>query len=258
MANKYVTVTNDSFKKITTTESYKLEYKLNPRKITLTETAAFLLRHISTPSVEGLLIVVNFKSEELNKLGLKSGSLKETLASYPGEWAFLRDGELIIQIDGEENIPLTPHELDSDVTRNGLTDASACEEYIYYEIDKTILEKICTAHSVMMQLSGSRASWTIDGHDFIFMAKTFWNGFYDGKKYSEEIQHSVDVENKREEIKRKGCMIEVGIFIIYLIMFFALDLENNDSAFANIVIFILLAAFIAVAVLRRKKAKEIQ
>ena len=100
MANKYVTVTNDSFKKITTTESYKLEYKLNPRRITLTETAAFLLRHISTPSVEGLLIVVNFKSEELNKLGLKSGSLKETLASYPGEGAFLRDGELIIQIDG--------------------------------------------------------------------------------------------------------------------------------------------------------------
>jgi hypothetical protein len=258
MANNYVTETKDSFKGKTTVESYKLNYQLNPRKLTLSENADFSIRHVSTPTIEGLLIDVHFRSSELNKSGIKSGSLSRGLASYAGEWAFLRNGELIIQIDGKENIPLTPHESDSDVTTNGLTNASACEELVWYEIDKDILSRICNAKSVMMQLSGSKGSWTIDGYDFIFLAKTFWNGFYDSSMYTEEIQHSEDVSAQREAIKKKGCMIEIAIAVLYLILFYALDFENNESTFNTIVIFILLAAFITVAVVRRKKANKIQ
>ena len=258
MTNKYVTEKKDSFKNITTIESYELNYQLSPRKLTLTENAVFNFRHVSTPTIEGLLIDVHFRSSELNKTGIKSGSLSRGLASYAGEWAFLRNGELIIQIDGKENIPLTPHESDSDVTTNSLTNASACEELVWYEIDQEILSKICNAKSVMMQLSGSKGSWTLDGHDFIFLAKTFWNGFYDSSMYTDEIQHSESVSAQREDIKKKGCMIEIAIAVEYVILFFALDFENNDSTFNSIIIFILLASFITVAVVRRKKANRIQ
>lgn len=258
MANQYITKTKDTFKNKSTVESYKLTYKLDARRLTLMEIAEFNLRYVSTPEIEGLLIDVHFKSSEANTLGIKSGSLSRALADYPGEWAFLRNGELILQINGTENIPLTPHESDSDVTTTSITNSSACEELVWYEIDKDILEKICNAHTLMMQLSGGKGVWTLDGQDFIFLAKTFWNGFYDPSKYTDEIHHSETVEEQRAAINKKGCLIEIGIFILYLILFFALDLENNESPFATFVIFLLLVAFIAVAVIRRKRANRIQ
>ena len=258
MTNNYVTVSKDTFKNVTTSESYKLNFNLSPRKLTLTENADFNFRHVLTPDVEALLIDVHFMSSELNKLAIKRGSLSGALASYPGEWALLRNGELILQINGNENIPLKAHSSDSEVTTNGLTNASACEELVWYEIDKSILEKICKASSVMMQLSGSRGSWTLDGNDIIFMAKAFWNGVYDPKMYVDDIQHSDSVNEKREKIKRKGCLIEIAIAVVYLILFYALDFEDNDSDIVKIVILVLLAAFIYVAVKRRKMAKNIE
>lgn len=258
MANNYVTVSKDTFKNVTTKESFKLNYKLSPRKITLTENADFSFRQVITPNVEALLIDVHFMSSELNKLAIKSGSLAGALASYPGEWAFLRNGELILQINGYENIQLVAHSSDSDVTTNGLTNASACEELVWYEIDKDILEKICKADSVKMQLSGSKGVWELEGNDFIFMAKTFWNGVYDSGMYADEIQQSESVNKKREEIKRKGCMMEIVIVIIFYILFYALDMSNNDSWFNSIIVLLLLASLIYVAVKRRKKANEIK
>ena len=55
MANNYVTETKDSFKGKTTVESYKLNYQLNPRKLTLSENADFSIRHVSTPTIEGTI-----------------------------------------------------------------------------------------------------------------------------------------------------------------------------------------------------------
>ena len=260
MANQYVTIKNDSFQKITTAESTQIQYYLPGRKLTLTETASFNFRHVSAePSVEALLIDVHFSSSELNKLGIKSGSLKSAIASYAGEWAFLREGKLIIQLNGNENISLIPHESDSDVTRNGLTDASACEELCYYEIDKTILEKICEAKTLKMQLSGGRAKWTIEGNDLIFLAKAFYNGFYDKNRYADEIKHADDVQAQRDAIKKKGCAIELISVFIYVILFFAFDLEHNDDgALVAISMIFALVIPITVAIIRRKKAKEIK
>lgn len=259
MANQYVTIKNDSFQKITTAESTQIQYKLPGRKLTLTETASFNFRHVSAePSVDALLIDVHFSSSELNKLGIKSGSLKSAIASYAGEWAFLREGQLIIQLNGDENITLIPHESDSDVTRDGITDASACEELCYYKIDKAILEKICEAKTLRMQLSGGRAKWIIEGNDMIFLAKAFYNGFYDKNKYSNEIEHAVDVQAKRDAIKKKGCAIELISFAIYIILFFALDLENNDNGLLMAIAMIFaLVIPITVAIIRRKKANEV-
>lgn len=260
MANQYVTIKKDSFQNITTAESTQIRYELPGRKLTLTETATFNFRHVSAePSIDALLIDVHFTSSELNKLGIKSGSIKSALASYAGEWAFLREGKLIIQLNGNENITLSPRESDSDVTKNGITDASACEELCYYEIDKTILEKICEARSLRMQLSGGRAKWTIEGEDLIFLAKAFYNGVYDQNKYANEIDHATDVQAQRDAIKKKGCAIELISFAIYIILFFALDLENNDNGLLTAIALIFaLVIPITVAIIRRKKANAIQ
>lgn len=260
MANQYVSVHHDSFKNKTTAESYQLEYKLDARRLLLTETAKFNFRHVSCePDLDALLIDVHFKSIEANRGAIRSGSLKDSLATYPGEWAFLRNGQLIIQINGVENIPLQAHESASDVTTEGITNASACEELVYYEIDRGILEKICKAKSVMMQLSGSAGQWTLDGSDMIFLAKVFYNGFYDESMYADEISHAANVQAQRDAIKKKGCAIEAISFIIYIILFFAFDLENNDNGFLMAIAMIFaLVIPITVAIVRRKKANNIK
>lgn len=260
MGNQYVTITNDSFQNKMTAESGKIEYTLPPRKLTLTETAWINFRYVKAgPSTEALLMDVHFRSTEMNKLGVKRGSVRAALATYPGDWAFLRNGQLIVQINGKENIKLPPIAGDSDVTQNSITDASACEELCYYEIDKATLEKICEAKSVRMQLSGSAARWTLEGDQLIFMAKAFYNGFYDENKYAQEINHAIDVQARRDAIKKKGCLIELISFGIYIVLFFVLDLENNSEGLpiAIAMIFALVIP-ITVAIIRRKKANQIQ
>lgn len=259
MANQYITVNKDSFRNKTVVESYELNYKLSPRKITLNENADFKLRYVSTPEIEALLIDVHFMSSEMNIAAIKSGSVKGALSSYAGEWAFLREGELIIQINGTENIMLKAHESDSDVATQSITNASACVEWVYYMIDKEILNKICTANSVRMQLSGGRGTWELEGSDFRFMARAFWNGFYDETMYADEISHTEDVSARREAIKKKGCLIEAISFGIYIILFFALDIENDDGGVLTAIAMIFaLVIPITVAILRRRMANKIQ
>lgn len=260
MANPYVSFHNDSFQNISTAESSAVQYQLPGRKLTLTETASFNFRHVQTESsIEGLLIDVHFSSSELNKLGVKSGSLKSALASFPGEWAFLRNGRLIIQLDGVENISLAPHESAADVTRTAITDSSACEELCYYEIDKDILEKICEAKSLRMQLSGGKAKWTIEGNELIFLAKAFYNGFYDQNKYANEIEHVVDVQAQKNAIRNKGCAIELLSFVVSFILFYVFGLQNNENDFFMLIVVIFMFVIpIAVAIIRRKKANAIK
>lgn len=263
MGNSYVTIQHDSFQNKTTAESYSLEYTLRPRTLALTEKAYFNLRHVSCePDVDALLIDVHFKSTATNpniQLDDPGSVILDGMKTYPGEWAFLRNGKLIIQIDGKENIHLTPHESDSDVTTNALTNGSACEELVWYEIDKDILSRICNAKSVRMQLSGSKGSWILDGHDVIFLAKAFWNGFYDSSMYKEEIQHSESVSDQRDAIKKKGCLIEIASFIIGLIIAsLTKDCKGNDFVYIGLpVIFIFFIPAI-VAAIRKIKASEIQ
>lgn len=249
MANNYVSVKHDSFKNKTTTQTYELEYNLAARRFKLTETAKFDIRHVSCePDIDALVIDVHFKSVEANT---SATSLKSAVRTYPGEWAFLRNGQLIIQINGLENIALDPYDCGSDVTTQNITDASACEELVYYEINREILEKICSANTLRMQLSGSAGSWTIEGGDMIFLAKAFYNGFYDETKYADELEHAQNVANAQSQIKKKGCLLEVISFIAGFILSVSLDDENIGILFMFIIP-------IAIGIIRRKKAKNVK
>ena len=261
MSNSYVTVYHDSFKNKTTTKSYTLNYKLNPRRSTMTETADINLRHVSCePDLDALLIDVHFKSVDANpqvKLDDLESVIRNAPRTYPGEWALLRNGQLIIQINNTENIGLDAIDSGSDVTTQDITRASACEEQVFYRIDKTILDKICTARTVRMQLSGSKASWELDGSDFIFMAKTFWNGFYDEKMYAEEITHVESVSQKQDQIKKKGCLLEILSVVIGFILVSLTESADNDFLYIVIpLIFIIIPVIIAV--IKRKRITKVQ
>lgn len=262
MSNSYVTVYHDSFKNKTTTKSYTLNYKLNPRRSTMTETADINLRHVSSePDLDALLIDVHFKSVDANphvKLDDLESVIRNAPRTYPGEWALLRNGQLIIQINNTENIGLDAIDSGSDVTTQDITRASACEEQVFYRIDKTILDKICTARTVRMQLSGSKASWELDGSDFIFMAKTFWNGFYDEKMYAEEITHVESVSQKQDQIKKKGCLLEILSVVIGFILVSLTESADNDFLYIVIPLIFIIIIPVIIAVIKRKRITKVQ
>lgn len=263
MANQYVTTTNDEFNNSTVTKSYALSYKLAPRRPTLTEMVEFTIRHVNVGTANGLYVDMVFNSAEADvqymAANIKQGSMldaaKSGLATLPGEWAFFREGEFIIKTD-DETIHLSPVANDSDVSHNGLTDTVVVAENCTYQISQEILHKICEGKNVRMQLNGGRGKWNLDGADFVLMAKAFYNGFYDKSKYNEELQHAQSVADRQAQIKKTGCMIEVVLAIIFCVISQFIDKWGEDLT--TTIGYILLLLIIAVAIIRRVKAKSVQ
>lgn len=223
MANQYVKQTHNEFNNSTITKSYEFTYKLSPRRPTLQENAVFNIRHVTLCTTNVLCIDVHFTSAEVDVRGIYYASeystkaaISNALSTYPGEWAFLREGNLIIKTD-DKTFYLEANAFDSDVTKQSFTNAMKCEEICYYRIDQDILYKICEGKNVRLQLNGGRASWVLDGTDFVLMAKAFYNGFYDSSKYNAELQHAQSVSDKKSQIKKIGCAIEILIAIIFFI-----------------------------------------
>ena len=244
--NRFVSVEHDSFENKTITRSTTLEYSLSARRLKLTETATFKFRQVKSPQYSFLLIDVHFTSKEAAKVystGLEG--LKEAAATNPGDWAFLREGKLSIKINDTDTIHLPAHESDSDVTRQSFTDAMACEEMCYYEIDKKILEKICEAKTIKMRLTGGRAQWELEGSDFRTLAQAFYNGCFDNTKYTGEVQHATDVETKKKTIKRTGCAIEIIAVFLFAVMCNVYKDNQDDHMFA-ISIFLIIAIVAAI------------
>lgn len=209
MANQYVSVKHDSFKNKTTTESYELTYKLPARRFSLNETVVLNLRHVSCPpDTDITLIDAHFKSVE-NHIGARS--ISDALSTSPGEWAFLRNGELIIQINGVENISLSVLGEDSDVTSGGIGSihSSACDELVWYQIDKEILKRVCDANTCMMQISGSAGCWTLEGDSFITMARAFYNGCFD------ETAYAADIQAAEANSSSGGCYVATAVYGSY-------------------------------------------
>lgn len=262
MTNQYVTQTHDEFKNTTVTRSYELTYSLPPRKPTLQEDAIFNIRHVTLGTTSVLCIDVHFASAEIDVQGIYYGAKYSTkaavsnaLSTYPGEWAFLREGNLVIKTDAE-TFTLKANALDSDVTKQSFTNAMNCEEICYYRINQDILYKICEGQNVRLQLNGGRASWTLKGEDFVLMAKAFYNGFYDSSKYNNELQHAQSVSDKKAQIKKKGCIIEVILAVVFCIL--AQYQDKWDDDVSATIAAILLLSIIAVAIVRRVMANKVQ
>ena len=238
MGNRFVAVTNDSFKNRTTAESITADYKLDARDLLLRETVTFNFRQISEPELNALVIDVHFVSSRANPKGSSLSTM-----THPGEWAFLRNGQLILRINDRENIPLTPHERDSNVSTTDIVGTTAVEEQLYYEIDKDILEKISSAETLQMQLSGGRACWTLDGSIVISIAKAMWDALYDNR-YAGEVEHLEKVSDEQGRIKKIGCLSMIVSAVIGFILVASIESEVGSVLGAVFVIVIPIIIFV--------------
>lgn len=252
MANQYITTSRDDFEKATITKSYELTYKLPARRLKLSENAMVQIRHVVMNEAESLFIDVHFRSVEANTTG---SSIKDAFATYPGEWAFLRDGTLNIITDkGTYN--LEAHEQDSDVTTQNITNGSAVEEWCCYYIDKDILYDICESKDLRIQLKGARGNWELGGADFSILAKAFYNGFYDSSLYNQELEQAQRIADRQAKIKKRGCLAEVVLGIAFIIPFFT-KAEVSEEPW-NTILTIILVSIIVIAGVRRILAARVK
>ena len=224
VGNKFVSVERDNFDDKTITRSTTLDYKLSGRKLTLTEGATFKFRHVKSSKYELLLIDVHFTSMESD---IRANSIKDAIATFPGEWAFLREGELAIRINEGETIHLPAHESDSDVTRESFTNASSVQEVCYYEINENILKKICDATSIKIRLTGGKGQWELEGDGFRTLAQAFYNGCFDNTKYADQVQHATDIDAQKKKIKKTGCIIEIIAGILFVWACYEFQYQKN-------------------------------
>jgi hypothetical protein len=136
-----------------------------------------------------------------------------------GDWMFLRNGNMIINIDGVENITLECHESNTEV---GVGYKNACMEVGFYQITKEQLKKVCDAKEVEVRISGGSSYHSIDnkpdqkytedsilpGDKFIFMCRAFYSGLYDESSYNSQIQAIIPIGTENDQVAGKGgCFI---------------------------------------------------
>jgi len=118
------------------------------------------LRHVKTPEIDSIVIDYSYTAND---------------------WIYLRNGKLIVNLDGVENIELTPHESDTDV-RNG----GRCTEKGFFDISKENLKKICDSNSIDVRVSGASSYLELEGKGllkFQFMCRSFYADLYDDHSY---------------------------------------------------------------------------
>lgn len=180
MEKQFITQTFDKFAEKTTTLS-------NPKNVKLGDVGTYYfkigIRHIKSPAIDSLLFDVTLNTKK---------------------WLFIRSGKMIIKAD-VERFELEAHENYSTVLGYTATHNidMGMEESAFYNIDKTILEKICDASSVAIRISGdSYVDFEDDKlSEFKLMCKQFYNNFYDGSKYVDSLR----VQAKKSS--GSGCFI---------------------------------------------------
>lgn len=153
----------DKFNDKTTTEcSVGLSLSIN---CGVNVDSTFLIRHISIPVGERVAFYLY-------------------ISMY--DWIFIRDGELIFNIDGFRNIKLPAHEIQSDVYRDldftGERNVRVMES-AWYDVSKDDLKAICDARVLSVQLGARRGRFELDGGEILLYCRLFYNQFYDGNAY---------------------------------------------------------------------------
>lgn len=190
MANRFIKVDYDKFSNKTVT-SMKDEYRMWAKATTFKA----MLRHVSMPDVDSLVLDLNYDGTE---------------------WFFLRDGNLTININDVENIVLEPHESYTD-TYAGYNDCH-CVESDWYLLDQELLKKICDAKTLDFKISGATTYDIAKGSRFIEYAQKFYNGFYDEEAYKDVVAEpapkpsapkpsNANPEPTTKPTSSSGCMV---------------------------------------------------
>ena len=195
MESTFLTTETDKFKNKTTTECVNPYVIKNEYDDLMT--ASF--KHTSTPEVDAVGISILYASSD---------------------WIFLRDGELIININNVENVVLKPKGAYTDTIRGNFeayskvakvkltgSDSVHCWEGAWYELSQDMLKKICDAQSVDMKICGGKTYETVNANSFITYSRLFYNAFYDSEAYKETVAK----KDKTMTSKNSGCMLALGI-----------------------------------------------
>jgi hypothetical protein len=192
MAKTFITSEYDKFKNKTTVEC---AYPFIIQNAYNTATT-IRFRHLKTPSYNSLVLDA-----------LHIGS----------DWMFIRDGDIIFNIDNKHNITLQPHENFTNTLKYNLniysktvqvnlkgSDSVHCEESVYYEFPVELLKSICDAQSVDIRISGDSTYISANANQFILYCQKFYNAVIDSNAYVESVNKS---------FKGSGCMLTLGLIV---------------------------------------------
>jgi hypothetical protein len=166
------------------------------------------LRHVKTPEVDAIVFDYDFTAND---------------------WMFLRNGTMIVNLNGVDNIELKPIEAETDV-RNG----GRCNEVGIYNISKENLKRICDANSIEVRVSGGSSYLELKDKGllkFQFMCRSFYSDLYDDHSYDNWINSIIPPESEAKSrgnfVKQNkknlliGCVLILGLTVlIALIKFF--------------------------------------
>ena len=168
MEKQFIAQTFDKFAEKTTTVS-------SPQKVKLGDVGTYRfqigIRHVKSPDIDSLLFDVLLNTQD---------------------WLFIRSGKMIIKAD-IDRFEIEAHENYSNVLGHSGDVDLGMEESAFYNIDKTIIEKICNASSVEIRISGDTYV-DFEGEklvNFQLMCKQFYNNFYDNSKYLDALNEKV-------------------------------------------------------------------
>lgn len=120
---------------------------------------------------------------------------------FSKNWMFLRNGNIIINLDGGDNIVLKPHESDADVR-----DGGRIQENGLWSISKAELKKICDADSIEVRISGATSYFELKAKGllkFRFMCRSFYSDLYGDNTYDDWVNTIIPVGSEG----KSGCFI---------------------------------------------------
>lgn len=210
---QFITTKHNKFENKTTTEGVPCLLSQSKKGKTRWY---FKLRHISTPDIDDLVIDVHYLSPD---------------------WFFLRNGDMIINIDGVKNITFEPHESYSDVGREqGAFEQDStviCEENCFYNLTKEELKEICEASHVDIQVTGESEQKQMDGTIFHLYARAYYNSVFDNSLYKGSLSLFQKEYSKWKRIEwwqKKWAWVFVPLDV-FLAMILAALIGNGLLAF---------------------------
>lgn len=120
------------------------------------------------------------------------------------DWVYLKEGNLILNINDVENIVLKPYHVQMEPKHN-----IDYAENALYIIDQDLLRKICNAETLDMKISGREISDSFSATNFIKYAQFFYNGFYDENAYKEVLGEEILLWKEQDGIMTKHEILTV-------------------------------------------------
>jgi hypothetical protein len=127
------------------------------------------------------------------------------------DWFFARNGKMIINLDGVENIELEPHESNTEVGVG--YDKTDIQEVGFWSITQDELFRVCKAKNIGVRISGGSSYVDLKDREvlkFQFMCRSFLSEVYNDNTFDEFINSIASpsiIANSARSSGSAGCFI---------------------------------------------------